>query len=309
MSALAPTLVQTGLLDRIGNTPLLEIRLAGRDSVQVLAKAEFFNPGGSVKDRPALNMIRRGEETGQLVPGKTLLDSTSGNTGIAYAMICAAKGYPVKLCLPGNASPERKQILRAYGAELVLTDPAEGSDGAFLVCRRIYEEDPDAYFYPDQYSNPANWQAHFNTTGPEIIDQTSGRITHFVAALGTTGTFTGVTRRLRRDLPFVQCISVQPASPLHGLEGTKHMPSALKPAIYDPNLADDNLSIDTEDAYAMARRLAQEEGLLVGVSAAANVLAASRIAQAVADEGASGVVVTILCDGGQKYLSESFWND
>src|SRR5579875_479306 len=303
MSALASTLAQTSLLDRIGNTPLLEIRLAGRDSVQVLAKAEFFNPGGSVKDRPALNMILRGEETGQLVPGKILLDSTSGNTGIAYAMICSVKGYRVKLCLPANASPERKQILHAYGAEMVLTDPAEGSDGALRVCRRIFGQDPDLYFYPDQYSNPANWQAHFNTTGPEIIDQTNGAITHFVAALGTTGTFTGVTRRLRRDLPHVQCISVQPASPLHGLEGTKHMPASLKPAIYDPQLADENLWIETEDAYAMARRLAHEEGLLVGISAAANVLAASRIAERVAARGGSGVVVTILCDGGQKYLS------
>ncbi|HEX3683719.1 MAG TPA: cysteine synthase family protein [Bryobacteraceae bacterium] len=309
MSALAPTLVQTELLDRIGNTPLLEIRLASREGVRVFAKAEFFNPGGSVKDRPALNMIRRGEETGQLVPGKILLDSTSGNTGIAYAMICSAKGYRVKLCLPANASPERKQILRAYGADLVLTEAGEGSDGALRVCRRIYGEDPDAYFYPDQYSNPANWQAHFNTTGPEIIEQTGGKVTHFVAALGTTGTFTGVARRLRRDLPGIQCLSVQPASPLHGLEGTKHMASSLKPAIYDPDLADENLWIETEDAYAMARRLAHEEGLLVGVSAAANVLAASRLAERIAGQGRSGVVVTVLCDGGQKYLSEPFWND
>jgi len=309
MSALALALLQTDLLDRIGNTPLLEIRLASREGVQVLAKAEFFNPGGSVKDRPALNMIRRGEETGELVPGKILLDSTSGNTGIAYAMICSAKGYRVKLCLPANASPERKQILRAYGAELVLTDPAEGSDGAFRVCQRIYGEDPHVYFYPDQYSNPANWQAHFNTTAPEIIEQTGGKVTHFVAALGTTGTFTGVTRRLRRELPGVRCISVQPASPLHGLEGTKHMPSSLKPGIYDPNLADENLWIETEDAYAMARRLAHEEGLLVGISAAANVLAASRVAERIAGQGHTGVVVTVLCDGGQKYLSEPFWND
>lgn len=309
MSALAPSLVQTDLLDRIGNTPLLDIRLASNDRVQVRAKAEFFNPGGSVKDRPALNMILRGEETGQLVPGKILLDSTSGNTGIAYAMICSAKGYRVKLCLPANASPERKQILRAYGAELVLTDAAEGSDGAFRVCRRIFEQDPQLYFYPDQYSNPANWQAHFHSTAPEIIEQTGGTITHFVAALGTTGTFTGVTRRLRRDMPNVKCISVQPASPLHGLEGTKHMPTSLKPAIYDPELADENLWIETEDAYAMARRLAHHEGLLVGVSAAANVLAASRVAERIAAQGHSGVVVTVLCDGGQKYLSESFWND
>jgi cysteine synthase B len=254
-------------------------------------------------------MIRRGEETGRLVPGKILLDSTSGNTGIAYAMICAAKGYRVKLCLPANASPERKQILRAYGADLVLTNAAEGSDGALRVCQRIYEKDPDTYFYPDQYSNPANWQAHFDTTGPEIIEQTGGRVTHFVAALGTTGTFTGVTRRLRKEIPGVRCISVQPASPLHGLEGTKHMPSSIKPGIYDPDLADDNIWIETEDAYATARQLAREDGLLVGISAAANVLAATRVAEKLSKQGQSGVVVTVLCDGGQKYLSEHFWND
>jgi len=309
MPVVAERLIQSTLLDRIGNTPLLEIRLARRGDVRVFAKAEFFNPGGSVKDRPALNMIRKGEHSGQLLPGKVLLDSTSGNTGIAYAMICAAKGYRVKLCLPANASPERKEILRAYGAELVLTDPGEGSDGAFRTCQKIYEQDPETYFYPDQYSNPANWQAHYETTGPEIIEQTAGRITHFVAALGTTGTFTGVTRKLKRDLPGVQCISVQPASPLHGLEGTKHMPTSIKPGIYDPALADDNLWIETEDAYALARRLAREEGLLVGISAAANVLAATRVAEQVSKKQQSGSVVTILCDGGQKYLSESFWND
>jgi cysteine synthase B len=309
MPAVAECLIQYTLLDRIGNTPLLEIPLARRNGVRVFAKAEFFNPGGSVKDRPALNMIRKGEQSGELVPGKTLLDSTSGNTGIAYAMICAAKGYPVKLCIPANASPERKEILRAYGAELVLTDAREGSDGALRVCQAIYEQDPEKYFYPNQYSNPANWQAHYATTGPEIIEQTAGRISHFVAALGTSGTFTGVTRRLRHDLPNVRCISVQPASPLHGLEGTKHMPASIKPGIYDPELADDNLWIETEDAYDMARRLAREEGLLVGISAAANVLAATRIAEQVSNEGQRGMVVTILCDGGQKYLSEPFWND
>lgn len=309
MPAVAECLIQSTLLDRIGNTPLLEIRLARRGETRVFAKAEFFNPGGSVKDRPALNMIRKGEQSGQLFPGKILLDSTSGNTGIAYAMICAAKGYRVKLCLPSNASPERKEILRAYGAELVLTDAGEGSDGALRVCRRIYEQDPETYFYPDQYSNPANWQAHYETTGPEIIEQTGGRITHFVTALGTTGTFTGVTRRLKRDLPGVQCISVQPASPLHGLEGTKHMPTSIKPGIYDPALADDNLWVETEDAYALARQLAKEEGLLVGISAAANVLAATQVAEQVSKKQQSGTVVTILCDGGQKYLSESFWND
>ncbi len=303
------TFASSSLLEKIGNTPLLDVMLASRGSVRVFAKAEFFNPGGSVKDRPALNMIRKGEASGDLVPGKILLDSTSGNTGIAYAMICAAKGVPVKLCLPANASAERKQILKAYGAELVITDAAEGSDGAIRVCKRIYQQDPDAYFYPDQYNNDANWQAHYEATGPEIIDQTGGTVTHFVAALGTSGTFVGTSRRLKRELPGVQCISVQPASPLHGLEGTKHMPTAIKPGIYDEAVADDNLWVETEDAYEMARRLAREEGLLVGISAAANVVAAQRIANGLAERDQSGIVVTILCDGGQKYLSESFWND
>lgn len=305
----AEVVSHSALIERIGNTPLLEVKLGRHGDVSVFAKAEFFNPGGSVKDRPALNMIRKGEESGALIQGKTLLDSTSGNTGIAYAMICAAKGVPVKLCLPANASPERKQILKAYGAEIVETSAAEGSDGAIRVCHEIYQKNPRNYFYPDQYSNPANWQAHFETTAPEIIRQTGSQITHFIAALGTTGTFTGVTRRLRQDLPEVRCISVQPASPLHGLEGTKHMPTAIKPAIYDPLLADDNLWIETEDAYAMARRLAKEEGLLVGISAAANVVAASRVASQLSEERQRGVVVTILCDGGQKYLSEPFWNE
>ena len=308
MVTVAERIVQSSLLDRIGNTPLLEIPSSRRGDARVFAKAEFLNPGGSVKDRPALNMIRDGEMSGKLVPGKVLLDSTSGNTGIAYAMICAAKGYKVKLCMPSNASPERKQILRAYGADLVLTDAGEGSDGAFRVCQSIYEANPESYFYPDQYSNPANWQAHYGTTGPEIIEQTDGRVTHFVAALGTTGTFTGVTRRLRIDLPHVLCISVQPDSPLHGLEGTKHMPSSIKPGIYDPGLADDNLWVQTEDAQAMARQLARE-GLLVGISGAANVLAATRVAEQLSNDKRSGLIVTILCDGGQKYLSEHFWND
>ncbi len=309
LSAAAQTLIGSPLLDRIGHTPLLEIPLAARGDVRVFAKAEFFNPGGSVKDRPALNMVRRGEAEGKLVPGKILLDSTSGNTGIAYAMICAAKGYPVKLCLPSNASPERKQILKAFGADLILTEAAEGSDGAIRVCKQIYEQDPERYFYPDQYSNDANWEAHFATTGPEIIEQTQGAITHFVAILGTSGTFMGVSRRLKRDLPHVQCISAQPASPLHGLEGTKHMPSAIRPRIYDPALADENLWLETEEAYAMARRLAREEGLLVGISAAANVVAATQVAERLSNRQQSGVVVTVLCDGGQKYLSEQFWND
>ncbi len=309
MSAAVERLIGTDLLSRIGNTPLLEIRSSRRGYARVFGKAEFFNPGGSVKDRPALNMIQRGEESGRFTRDKILLDSTSGNTGIAYAMICAAKGYRSKLCLPANASPERIQTLRAYGAELVLTDAAEGSDGALRVCQRTYEEDPDRYFYPDQYSNPANWQAHFETTGPEIVAQTGGGVTHFLAALGTTGTFTGVARRLRRDLPGARCITVQPATPLHGLEGTRHMPSSIVPSIYDPKLADENIWIETEDAYATARRLAREEGLLVGVSAAANVLAATRVAENLSKQGQAGIVVTVLCDGGQKYLSERFWND
>jgi cysteine synthase B len=309
MAVAAASPVSSSLLEKIGNTPLLEIGLARRGDIRVFAKAEFFNPGGSVKDRPALNMILRGEASGALTPRKVLLDSTSGNTGIAYAMICAARGYKVKLCLPSNASPERKQILKAFGADLVLTDPAEGSDGAIRVCKGIYEGDPETYFYPDQYSNEANWQAHFHTTGPEIIEQTGGEVTHFVALLGTSGTFVGITRRLKRDLPRVRCISAQPAGPLHGLEGTKHMPTAIKPAIYDEKLAEDNLWLETEDAYDMARRLAREEGLLVGISAAANVVAAVQIAESLAAKGESGTVVTILCDGGQKYLSEHFWND
>jgi S-sulfo-L-cysteine synthase (O-acetyl-L-serine-dependent) len=305
----APAVTQPDLLDRIGNTPLIDIPLAGAGDVRVLGKAEFLNPGGSVKDRPAINMILDGERSGKLLRGKTILDSTSGNTGIAYAMIAAAKGYRVKLCLPANASPERKQILMAYGANIVLTDPGEGSDGAIRVCQGIYDQSPEMYFYPDQYNNPANWQAHFASTGVEIIDQTEGSVTHFVAALGTSGTFMGTSRRLRQDLPQVRCISVQPSSPLHGLEGTKHMPSAIKPGIYDPQVADENIWIDTEDAYAMARRLAREEGLLVGISAAANVLAASRVASRLVEQWQNGLVVTILCDGGQRYLSEPFWND
>ena len=309
MLATAERVAESGLLHRIGNTPLVRIGLASRGDVPVWAKAEFLNPGGSVKDRPALNMIRDGEARGLLAPGKTLLDSTSGNTGIAYAMICAAKGYAVKLCLPASASPERIRILEAFGAELVLTEAAEGSDGAFRMCQRIYHDEPHKYFYPNQYGNAANWQAHYETTGPEIIEQTERRVTHFVAALGTTGTFSGVTRRLRQALPHVQCYSVQPASPMHGIEGVKHMPSSIKPAIYDSDLADDNLWVETENAYTMARRLAREEGLLVGVSAAANVWAAARVAERLAGEGGSGLVVTILCDGGQKYLSERFWSE
>jgi cysteine synthase B len=301
----------TSLLSAIGNTPLIKLERIAADlpGIEIYAKAEFLNPGGSVKDRPALNMVLDGERTGRLTKDRILLDSTSGNTGIAYAMICSAKGYKVRLCLPKNASEERKRILAAFGAELVLTNPSEGSDGAIRACKAIYEENPDLYFYPDQYSNPANWKAHYETTGVEIVRQTEGRITHFVAALGTSGTFVGVTRRLKREIPGLRAISAQPSSGFHGLEGLKHMPTAIVPAIYDPELADENHWLETEDAYEMVRRLAREEGLLVGISAGGNVVAARRLGKELARQGERGVIVTILCDGAAKYLSEPFWEE
>ena len=301
----------SSLLDQIGNTPLVSLGriVADLPGIEIHAKLEFNNPGGSVKDRPALNMILDGERTGRLIPGCIILDATSGNTGIAYAMVAAVKGYKVKLCLPDNASEERKRILRAYGAELVLTDPAEGSDGTIRVVREIYESNPDRYFYPDQYNNPANWKAHFSSTGPEIVAQTDGRVTHFVAMMGTSGTFTGVSRRLRQDVPFIRCVSAQPATGFHGIEGTKHMPTSIVPGIYDETLADENIWVETEAAYAMARRLAREEGLLVGISAGANVHAALTLGKRLAAEKRKAVIVTVLCDGASKYLSEPFWND
>jgi cysteine synthase B len=299
------------LLDQIGNTPL--IRLAKLDAdlpqVEIYAKGELFNPGGSVKDRAGLNMILDGERTGRLTKERTLLDATSGNTGIAYAMIGALKGYKIKLCLPANASHERKQILKGYGAEMVFSDPGEGSDGAIRLCREVYQADPDQYFYPDQYNNPANWKAHFNGTGVELLEQTGGGITHFVACMGTSGTFMGTSRRLKHELPNVRCISAQPSSGFHGLEGLKHMPTAIVPGIYDDTLADDNLWIETEDAYRMTRWLGRHEGLLVGMSSGANVHAAHEVGRRLAAQGQSGVVVTVLCDGATKYLSEPFWND
>jgi S-sulfo-L-cysteine synthase (O-acetyl-L-serine-dependent) len=299
------------ILSCIGGTPLIRLQRIAADlpGIEIHCKAEFFNPGGSVKDRPALNMILDGERSGKLDPSRTILDSTSGNTGIAYAMIGAVRGYRVKLCLPGNASSERKRILKAYGAEIVLTDAGEGSDGAILKCREIYAADPDRYFYPDQYNNPANWKAHFETTGPEIIEQTAGRITHFVTAMGTSGTFTGVSRRMRRDLPNVKCYSAQPSSGFHGLEGLKHMPSSIVPGIYDPSLADGNLWIETEDAYRMVRRLARIEGLLVGISSGGNVSAALQLGRELVARGETGLIVTMLCDSADKYLSEHFWNE
>ncbi len=299
------------LLGQIGNTPLLRLAKIDADlpGIEIYAKAEFFNPGGSVKDRAALSMILDGERTGRLTRNKILLDATSGNTGLAYAMIGAAKGYRIRLCLPRNASEERKRMLQAYGAEAIFTDPAEGSDGAIRKCREVYEASPEIFYYPDQYNNPANWRAHYNSTGPEILSQTSSRITHFVACMGTSGTFTGVSRRLKDELPAIRCISAQPSSGFHGLEGLKHMPTAIVPGIYDPRLADDNIWIETEDAYRMARRLGRQEGLLVGISSGANVHAARQTGLQLADEGREAVIVTILCDGADKYLSEPFWND
>lgn len=302
------TTVSSGmsLTDLIGNTPLLRLQnLAVNPQVEIYAKAEWANPGGSVKDRPALRMIQEAERAGTLTPDKTIIDATSGNTGIAYAMIGAARGYKVKLCLPKNASAERKRILRAYGAELVLTDPLAGTDGAILEVRRLVAENPGAYFYADQYNNSANWQAHFETTGVEIFEQTAGRITHFVAGLGTSGTFVGVGRKLRELKPEVRLLSMQPDSPYHGLEGMKHMETAIVPGIYDTTLADEQMEIATEDAYAMVRQLARREGWFVGVSAAANIVAAMQIAARIEQ----GVIVTILCDGGSRYLSEKFWDE
>jgi len=302
---------QSSVLATIGRTPLVRLTRVTADlpGIEIYAKAEYANPGGSVKDRPALNMILDGERTGKLRHELVILDATSGNTGIAYAMIGAAKGYRVKLCLPANASLERKRILKAYGAETVLTDPAEGSDGAIRKCREVYAADPDRYFYPDQYNNPANWMAHFDATGPEIIEQTAGQITHFVTAMGTSGTFTGVTRRLRRDMPGVRCYSAQPSSGFHGLEGLKHMATAIVPGIYDETLADGNVWVETENAYRMVRRLAREEGLLVGISSGANVDAALQLGRGLHDEGKSALIVTMLCDSADKYLSEHFWDE
>lgn len=293
----------------IGNTPLIRLRHITKDlpeNVEIFAKAEYLNPGGSVKDRAALAMIIAGEKSGLLTKGKTILDATSGNTGIAYAMIGAARGYKVTLTLPKNASPERKRILKIYGAEIIETDAMQGTDGAQILAKELYRQHPDKYFYPDQYNNEANWKAHYTTTAHEIWWQTHGEITHFVAGLGTTGTFVGNTKRLKELNPNLRAYSVQPDSPLHGLEGMKHLDSARVPGIYDASLADENLEIATEDAQGMTRRLAREEGLFVGISSGANVFAALRLAEKLKDKS---VIVTVLCDGGGKYLSESFWDE
>jgi cysteine synthase B len=297
--------------DLVGNTPLLELPAISAETpgVRILGKAEWNNPGGSVKDRPALWMIRDGEMRGALTPEKTILDATSGNTGIAYAWIGAALGYKVKLCMPKNASEERKKILRAYGVDFVLTDPGEGSDGAIREARRLYAEDPERYFYPDQYSNPANPRSHYESTAPEIWEQTEGEITHFVAGLGTSGTFVGTSTRLKEVNPEIRVISFEPDGAFHGLEGMKHMGSAIVPPIYDPMIADENRATATEDAYDMVKRVAREEGVLIGISAGAAVATALQLAREMEAAGESGTIVTILCDGADKYLSDNFWED
>jgi len=298
--------IGVSILDLIGRTPLIRLRQIERacPGVEIYAKAEWQNPGGSVKDRAAARMIAEGEQSGALTAGKTILDATSGNTGIAYAMIGAAKGYQVKLCVPENASSERKLILRAFGAELVLTSPLEGTDGAIREARRLYAESPEKYFYPDQYNNEGNWRAHFDTTGPEIIEQTAGSLTHFVAGLGTSGTFVGTARRLRQFNKSIRLISFQPATAFHGLEGLKHMESAIVPGIYDASIADEDLRVESEDAFDMVRRLAREEGVMAGISSGAAVSAVLQVASKLK----TGIIVTVCPDGAEKYLTEKFWN-
>ena len=309
----APARLGRDLLQGIGNTPLLRLDSVTRDlpQAQILGKAEWMNPGGSVKDRAASYIVADAHKRGWLAPGRHLLDSTSGNTGIAYAMIGAAQGFPVTLCMPSNVSPERKRILQAYGAHIIFTDPAEGSDGAIRVVRQMAAAEPEKYFYADQYSNEQNWLAHYHGTASEIWEQTQGRITHFVATLGTSGTFMGAGRRLKELNPAIQCISLQPDSPFHGLEGLKHMATAIVPKIYDPGLADRDMGIATEEAHAMVRRLGREAGLLVGVSSGAAVVGSLQVArEAVARQtGEAVVVVTILCDSADKYLTERFWDE
>jgi len=299
------------LLNLIGGTPLLKLRHIGSDlpGAEIYAKLEWKNPGGSVKDRAALAMVEQAERSGALTPRQAILDATSGNTGIAYGMIGAVKGYRVTLCLPANAGAERIRILRSYGVDLRLTDPLAGSDGAILEARRIAAAEGDRFFYPDQYSNRANWQAHYRTTGVEILDQTGGRITHFVAGLGTSGTLMGVGRRLREEVRGVKITALEPDGPFHGLEGLKHMESAIVPAIYDPSFPDERRGIATEDAYRMVRRVAREEGLLIGISAGAALVGALQVARDAIQRGETPRVVTIFPDGGDRYLSERFWEE
>jgi len=305
---LSPPMTRHSLADLVGNTPLIRLRrvcAALPDSVEIYAKAEWFNPGGSVKDRPALNILRTAEAAGRLTPEKILLDSTSGNMGIAYATLAGALGYQVRLVIPENASPERMMILKALGAEFTLSSPLEGSDGAIREARALAAARPDTFFYANQYDNPANWQAHYQTTGPEIIEQTERRVTHFVAGLGTSGTLMGTGRALKEFDSDIRLIAFQPDSPFHGLEGLKHMPTAILPGIYDPKLADENLEIGTEEAHTMTRRLAREEGLFVGISSGAAAAAALRVAEKLK----AGVIVTLFPDAGYKYVSERFWEE
>jgi len=301
----------TTLLDRIGNTPLIRLErlTAHLPGIQILGKAEWNNPGGSVKDRAASGIVADAQKRGLLKPGKHLLDATSGNTGIAYAMLGAAMGFPVSLCIPSNVSLERKRILAAYGANVIWTDPADGSDGAIRKARALAAEQPEKYFYADQYGNNANWRAHYLGTANEIWEQTGGQITHFLAGLGTSGTFVGTSRRLKELNPAIQCVSMQPDSPFNGLEGLKHMATAIVPPIYDPELADRNIDMETEAAYVMAKQLGRTEGILVGVSSAAAVATCLRIAEEEAAARREAVIVTILADSADKYLSERFWEE
>jgi cysteine synthase B len=310
-SPLGSSLLGSSLHDRIGNTALIRLDALVRDleGITLLAKAEWNNPGGSVKDRAASSMIQAALEQRKLVPGKTILDATSGNTGIALAMLGAAEGYPVLLVMPSNVSPERQRILKAYGADVEWTDPDLSSDGAILRAREMAANDPDRFCYIDQYSNDANWRAHYNSTGLEIWHQTNGRITHFIAGVGTSGTFTGTTRRLKELNPAIKCISFHPDSPFHGLEGLKYLTNMIVPAIYDPALADRTIEVETEAAYTMARKLARERGLLVGISAAAAVTASLKVAREEAAAGRSAVIVTVLPDSADKYLSDRFWEE
>jgi cysteine synthase B len=302
--------VGQSVLERIGNTPFLRLERVAREfpHIEFCAKAEWFNPGGSVKDRAALSMLQAGLASGALRPGKTIIDATSGNTGISYAMIGAALGYPVTLCLPDSASHERKRILAAFGAETIITPADEGTDGAIRRVQEIVKSGPEKYFYPDQYSNPANWQAHYRGTANEIWAQTGGRITHFVAGLGTSGTFVGTTRRLRELNPAIRCISLQPDAAFHGLEGWKHMETAIRPAIYDDTLADEDLAVSTEDAYRLVKRIARDEGLLVSPSAAAALSGCFALAKKI-PRAQHAVIVTVFADSGVKYLSERFWDE
>jgi S-sulfo-L-cysteine synthase (O-acetyl-L-serine-dependent) len=307
---MASALLGQRSIERIGNTPLLRLERMCRDlpNVQILGKAEWYNPGGSVKDRAAFNIVKEGRRSGKFTSGKTLLDSTSGNTGIAYAMIGAADGFVVTLCMPENVSVERKRILFAYGANIIYTDPADGSDGAIRAARELYAREPEKYFYADQYSNDANWQAHYHGTANEIWQQTEGRVTHFVSMMGTSGTFMGTARRLKELKPAIRCISLQPDSPFHGIEGAKHMASAMVPGIYHPSLADEDIGISTEDSYAAAIRASREEGLLIGISAGAAIAGCLQVAQRL-PKNQEAVFVTILPDSGDKYLSERFWTE